>query len=267
MVPVLTRRALAERARMLAGYLVGTVAMVAMMGAVWPTLEGNQDMQRVIEQYPESLMALLGGGPSFDLGSAAGFLQIELMGLVCPLLFILFAVAFGSGTVAGDEEHGLLELVQSAAVTRTTVYLHKAAALLAAVVAFAAAFVVSLAVTSAASGMDLRAEGVVAAGLALALLGWVYGALALALGAATGNRSLAISVTAVLALAGYLVANLAELVGWLEPFRPLSPVHQTVGRQPLATGAHAGSILVLLVVSAVVVAAGWWGYGRRDLGT
>lgn len=262
---ILARRALAERTRMLIGFAIGNAVMVALMAAVWPTLRDNDELQRMMDQYPESILALFGGSTSIDMTSAAGFLQIELMGFVAPLLFVLFTVAFGAGTLAGDEEHGLLELVQSAGITRWSVYSEKAAALLVADLLLALAFVATLAVCGVAVDMELDPVGVAATGVALALLGWLFGVLALAVGGAVGNRATAIAVPAVAGVAAYLAANLAEIADWLEPVRPLSPVYQTVGRRPLQTGFSWGPLLVFTAVSIAIAVAGGWIYGRRDI--
>lgn len=262
---VVARRALAERGRMLVGFAIGNAAMVALMASVWPTLRDNDELQQVIDQYPKSVLALFGGSTAIDMTSAAGFLQIELLGLIAPLLFVLFTVAFGAGTLAGDEEHGLLELVQSAGITRWAVYSQKALALLVADVVLALTFVATLVVVALAADMALDPAGVAATGAALALLGWLFGALALAVGGGTGHRAAAISVPAVAAVAAYLVANLAELAEWLEPVRPLSPVYQTVGRRPLETGFAWGPLLAFTGASLLLAAVGGWIYDRRDI--
>jgi ABC-2 type transport system permease protein len=262
---VIARRALAERARQLAGYVVGLVALVATMASVWPTLRDNDEMQQLLDEYPKAVIALFGGTGALDFTTAAGFLQVELMGFVAPLVVLLFGIAFGAGTLAGDEEHGLSELVLASGISRWRVYLEKAAAVAIGVAVVAAAFSASLAAASVATGMDLSAAGIAGAGLALCVLGWVFALLALAVGGATGSRATAIGVPAVAAVAAYLVANLAELAQWLEPLRPWSPVYQTVGREPLADGVPWLPLAAFTGVAVAVAAVGAWRYDRRDL--
>src|SRR5262249_6899013 len=106
-----------------------------------------------------------------------------------------------------------------------------------------------------------RAAG---AAVGVALLGVFYGLLALSVGAATGNRALAVGVSAGDAAVAYLVSGLHAVAGWLDPFRFLSPFWW-IGTGPLQHGVRGAGVLVVLVASAVALAAGAWLVDRRDL--
>ena len=123
---------------------------------------------------------------------------------------------------------------------------------------------VAIAVVDPIFGLDLSLRRLVAAILELALLGLFYGWVALAAGAATGNRTLALGATAGFAAAGYLVAGLHSLAGWLEPFRFLS-AFWWLGASPLENGIRGSGVLVVAAASAAVLAAGAVLVTRRDL--
>ena len=99
-----------------------------------------------------------------------------------------------------------------------------------------------------------------------ALLGILYGTVALALGAATGRRGVARGVAAALAVAAYLLSSLADLVGWLKPIRPASPWYHTLGVDPLAAGFLPLHLLVIVVMTAAVIGAAVTAFDRRNLG-
>ena len=71
---------------------------------------------------------------------------------------------------------------------------------------------------------------------------------------------------AALAAAGYLVAGLHDLAGWLDPFRFVS-AFWWVGRAPLREGASVSGMLVVAVAAAAALAAAAYLIERRDLKT
>jgi len=98
----------------------------------------------------------------------------------------------------------------------------------------------------------------------LTLLGLLSGWLALAIGAATGKRGLAVALPAGLAAAGYLISGLHSLAGWLDPFRFLS-AFWWLGTSPLQNGIRGTGALVLALSAAVALLAGALLVERRDL--
>lgn len=100
--------------------------------------------------------------------------------------------------------------------------------------------------------------------MATALVGVLFGTLALAVGAATGRRGLARGVAAAFAVASYLVSSLADLVSLLRPVRPLSPWYQAIGVDPITHG-FSWRLLILVGLTAAFVAASSAAFERRDL--
>jgi ABC-2 type transport system permease protein len=101
--------------------------------------------------------------------------------------------------------------------------------------------------------------------LHLALLGVVFGSLALALSASTGRTGLSRGIPAVVAVLAYIVNALAPLVDWLEPLQKLSPFYQYVGHDPLREGVSGVSVVVAVATVAVLVALAVLGFRRRDV--
>ena len=137
-----------------------------------------------------------------------------------PLFLLVLAIGSGSRQLAGEEDAGRLELVLAYPVRRRDAVLAKGV-----VVATETLVVVAAAASSRSSILNPIADlnlslGRLAVGvLGVALIALLYGWLALAVGAAGGDRALAIGVPAALAAAAYLVNGLHELAGWLDPFR------------------------------------------------
>ena len=84
--------------------------------------------------------------------------------------------------------------------------------------------------------LQLSIEGMLAVNVAAGLLGLLFGAMALALGALTGRRGLAIGLSAGIAVAAFFLYGLAPLVDALEPLGKLSPFYWYLEPNPLANG-------------------------------
>jgi len=121
-----------------------------------------------------------------------------------------------------------------------------------------------LAIRSSAKLDSISVVGFTAQALNLALLALVFGALATAIGAATGiSRATVFGITAAVGVLAYALNGFASQIGadWL---RHLTPIHYYIGGEPLKTGFHAGAA-VLSAVTVFLIALGTWRFGRRDL--
>jgi ABC-2 type transport system permease protein len=260
----ITGKSLLEQRRALIGWSLGIAAMVLLTVSVYPSIRDSPGYRETIEELPESVRAFIGGA-GLDPTSPAGYLSQRLFAAVAPALLIIYAVAAGARSVAGEEEAGTLDLLLSQPVTRARAVLEKAAALLAGTVLLGAVRWVVLLATAAGVGMHLGAGTLAAEVLMTVLLALVFGALALGVGAATGRRGIAIGVGGGVAVAAYLVDSLATLVSALEPLRAVSPFHLAYGDTPLLNGMPWLSALLLVAVSAAVVQAGLLAFDRRDV--
>jgi ABC-2 type transport system permease protein len=248
--------------RSLLAWAVAIAAVAAMYAAFWPTVN-TPEMQQALRNYPEGVLEAFNYD---DLTSPAGYLGSSVYGLLIPLLVAVFAIAYGTRAVAGDEEAGTLDLLLAHPVGRTRLALERFAALAAALVLVGA--VLWLAMLAIARPAEL--EGVTAAKLAaataqLVLFGACLGALALAVGAATGRKALALGVGAGVAILTYLANGVFPQVQGLEWTRDVSPWHWYLGGEPLKNGLQAGDSLLLLAVTLVLVAVGTVVFNRRDV--
>ena len=256
-------RALGDRRRGLIGWCAGVLGLVLLTVLVYPSVEGNPQLNDLLEDYPDVTRALLGAG-ELDLVSPAGYLNSQLFALMAPVVVAIFAIGWGAGAVASDEEHGTLELLMAQPVSRQRLVAERAAAmvvgvLLLCVVTFAATWGGARAV-----GMGISSGAVASACLALALIGLLAGALALAGSCATGRRAPGIAAGAVVLTAGYLLDSLGQVIGALEPWRPLSPFHWYDSAARLTDGPGPG-LLVLVAATAALGAGATVAFVRRDL--
>lgn len=262
----LVRTGIRDHRRGLVAWCLGVVAYIALIAAIFPSIEGSPDFSALIESYPEVLRSLFGLSEGTDIASGPGFLDVELFSFMLPLLVLVQAIGAGASAFAGEEDAGRLELVLSYPIRRRDAVLAKGAAVAAQVLALALSAAAAMLVLDPLLGLDLEARNVGAAVAGLAAIGLLHGWLALGLGAAVPSRALAIGVPAGLAAASYLVNGLHAVAAWLDPFRVLSPFW-LIGSAPLQNGIDwVGALAVVLVASGALL-AGAALVERRDLRT
>lgn len=255
------RRVLRDHRRGLWIWAAALAAITVFYMSFWPTM--GAAMLDALEGMPEGLMAAMG----YDrIGSAAGYLEAVVYGLLGPVLLLVYGIGLGARLVAGQEEDGTLELDLAAPIARGRLYLERLAALWLLVVVLVAAVTLAVLVSNPLFDLGVSVPNVLITGLGLALLVGGFATLAFALGAATGRRTVALGVVAGLAVVGYVfrgVANAADV----EVFAALSPFSWFLVPDPLANGFDPISTIKLAAITAVAAPLGVWRFRRRDLMT
>lgn len=265
MLPNIALRVLRDQRRSLEFWAIGLVLLVGMYAGVYPSMRGNSSYTDVINQMPESFRALFTAGGAGDFTSGPGYLYVELLSLMAPMLVLVYGIGAGAAAIAGEEDRHTLDLLLANPVTRTRVVLEKLTALIAGIALLAATLAVSTIALGAAADMKLSAAHVVAAMVHLALLGVVFGTLALLVGSATGRVGLSRAAAALVAVAAYLVNGFGTTVDWLRPIRPASPFYQYLGHDPIRHGLWWPGVGIAVATAAVLAVLAVRAFGRRDV--
>jgi ABC-2 type transport system permease protein len=262
--PVL-ERSLRDRHRSLIGWALGIGAYVALIVATWASIRGSSEISSAIEDYPDVMKEFFGGAEAFDYTKPGGFLNTQLFSLLLPLLLGAFAIGYGAGTLAGERQSGQLDLLLALPMTRARIVRQKAAALTAGVTGMTTLSAAVIVGVGALIDLDVGTRFVVAACVGSGLVALVHGLLALAVGAATTSRGVAIGASSAALLGGYLIQALSGLVDAFKPLRPLSAFHHANGSIPINTGFPIWRHLVLVAVCAVLAGVSIRIFMRRDL--
>jgi ABC-2 type transport system permease protein len=263
-VAELFRRAFSDRARSLAAWCVGVALYVAMLAAVFPSIHRSNGFETIVKNYPDALKKIFGLTGGLDFTTGVGYVDAELFSFILPTFVLAVAIGAGATLIAGDEEHGLLDVWLACPITRTGLMAARAAVVLTECILLPTAIVVALAVADPIVNFDLPHGRLVSAGVSLALLGIFHGWLALLVGAGTRHRTTAIGIPAAVAAFGYIVSTLHSLASWLGPFRWISPFYYA-GQNPLANSPHIAYLTVLALGSVVVVLVAVVLFERRDV--
>jgi ABC-2 type transport system permease protein len=254
-------KSLRDQRRALLGWSIGVVLLVFLEAALWPSVRDMPDLDQFLASYPEAFRELFN---LEDFGTGAGFLNAELFSALLPVLFIIFAVGRGARMVAGEEENGTLDVLLVTPVSAVRLVLQQAAVLAAAMATLGAVLYVTMLSAAAAFDLGIGAADLAGATLAMVLLGLEFGWLALAVGAATGRRAVAIAVASTAAVAAYVLYIAGELVDSLQRWQPFSPFHQALTDGPLGAGLPL-AYLWMPVAAAVFLVAALPVFDRRDI--
>jgi ABC-2 type transport system permease protein len=248
--------------RSLPGWTVAIAGVGLMYAAFWPTMR-SPEMTEALAAYPQDVLAAFN---YTDMATPQGYLGGAVYGLLVPLLVAIFAIAWGARSVAGDEDAGTLDLVLAHPVSRRSLALQRFGGLLAGVVVVGAVlFAAMVAVRGAFDLGEVPVGGFLAINLHLVLFGVWFGALAYAVGAATGSKAAALGAGAGVAVLAYLANSVLPQVGALTWTRDISPFHWYLGGDPLSNGVQPGGVAALLITAVVLVTAGIALFTRRDL--
>jgi ABC-2 type transport system permease protein len=236
----------------------GLVAVMLAVGALFPSVGHTIGKLNI----PTSVANLLGGA---DYGTITGWFRSEIAVIYAPLVISALAITGATAVTAGEEEDRILALLLAHPIRRSRLVGSRAIAIALIVVVIAVAVWVGLIVGVAVGGGGISLTHITALAVQLAFLGFATGAVALALGAGTGRRSLTGGVAAAVAILSWLVNSFAPLVGAIAWLRFLTLFHYYAGRDPLTRGVDFRGIVVLGLVTLTLTAVAIVAFDRRDL--
>ena len=247
------------------GLLFITAAiMFFMMGILIGPMFGFLDdaMLALMDDFPEVLLALFGGG---DMSTPEGWYQIETFGMMAPIAVMVVTVAIGARALAGEEEHRTMGLLLANPVKRSTVIYQKTLAMVLYALAVGFSIFAGVAIGSLLGGLGMSTGNIAATSFLVTLVGLVFGALALALSAATGRVNVAVYGTVGVALILFVLNALLPfndaLVGWAK----VSPFYYYLSSDPLMNGMDWAHGAVLTGLTVILVAIALVLFQRRDL--
>jgi ABC-2 type transport system permease protein len=232
--------------------------MGVMLGPVYRAIEGS--MTDFGDALPAEMLAFFGGG---DLTTPEGYYQIESFGMMTPIALLVVTITIAAKALAGEEENRTMGVLLANPVRRAQVVAEKTFTMVAFGAIVGAVTFAGIAAGVLIAGIDMSLVNVAATCVLATLIGLLFGALSMLVGAATGRASLAVFVPVGAALAFHTMNALASLNdAW---WGALSPFHYYLGSDPLRTGMDWGNAAVLTVLTIVLIALAFPSFDRRDL--
>lgn len=259
----LVSRVVRERRKGILGWAAGIIGIIAVQVSVYPTIrESQKGWSELTKQFPEAFQKIF---RMSDYTSVAGYLSTELFSFVLPLIFVGVGATWGARSAAEEEEAGTADVLMALPVSRRSILASRLTATLGVITGLAVVVVVALRIGTAATDMSIGTVRLVQGAVSLVLLGCVFSALALAVGAATGRRGIALGSAIATAIAAFVLYSLAPLVGTFDAVLPLNPFQWTLGHSPLVKGIEPRYVLAAVGVTAALTLFSATAFERRDI--
>jgi ABC-2 type transport system permease protein len=190
--------------------------------------------------------------------------------LFVPLLLAIFAVINGTGTLAGEEEDGRLEMIVTLPLPRWKILTAKAIAL--SITTFIILLIVSVVSVVVFLGIESQIEtDVTAMQVSLGLLStwplaFAVAMLSMFLATFCSRRRIGSMIAAVIIVVSYFGNNLGNQVSTLDSVRPLFLFNYLdYSGKAITEGQQAGDILVLIGIGLVAFILALFFFQRRKL--
>lgn len=249
------------RRRMLTATGLAAAVYVLLVVAAYPAFKHDSGLDAMVSANPAAAAAF---GITGSITSTSGWLNANMYANVAPLLALLLSIGYGATAIAGQNADGTLGLLATLPLTRTHAMAQKVAALL-----LVSAVVPAAALLACLAGphFDLTPNwaNLMGVSMALALLAFDLGAVALLVGATTDSRGAALGAAGAVAGAAYLLNALAPVVHAVHDLRWLSPFSWALGTDNLETGVQTSGLVALTALGAVLGLAALAGFRRLDI--
>lgn len=236
--------------------------MAAMVIGIYPEFK---DMLGDMEDLPPIYDAFLGQAGGFD--TPAGFISAEFFSWI-PLLVITIAIIGGTGSLAGEESAGTMDLLLAQPISRRRLVVEKAAGLALAVAIMSMVSLAGFLVALPFFDTDVGIDRLLAATVAMTLLGLLYLGIAMWAAAALPTRTSAAVAVAGVVVAAYILHMFGGVVTWLETVHKFQPFYWADGSRSMVDGFTAEWLAwaaLLLGLTAVMLAGAVRSFERRDI--
>ncbi|WP_228374568.1 ABC transporter permease subunit [Demequina rhizosphaerae] len=240
---------------------VGSLWLVAVFG-MWAYAGIGDDAVAFFDEMPEFYSTLI--GISGDAG-VTGLMMSMMFNFLGPFVVAGIAISMGAAAIAGEERDGTMNVLTTAPRSRSRLFASKSLAILTIalavnVLAWAGYFGITVMFGEPTAGVNIGA-----ATLHVLVVSMLYGAVALAIGAATGQQQLASGIATAYLVVSFLASGLLPMFEGWEDWAKIFPWHYINASAPLTNGVDWGQMGVLLAITAGLVLVGWAALVRRDL--
>ncbi len=240
------------------GFGLSLLAMAAIDVYIWPTYRTTVEQMKL----PEAVQAFFGS--DLNYATAAGFISAEFFSWI-PILLIVYAVIQGTGTVAGEESGGTMDLLMAQPLSRGAMVGQKCLAALAGTVVIIGIGYLGFLGSIPFVNIDISLGDAALASINMAPVTLLFFSLSLWLGVVAPNRAYAAGGAVAVATAAYFANSLATGVDALQWLRYASPFYYYGAGLPLVRGLDWAHIALLLGSSLVFAAWAARAFVRRDI--
>ena len=233
----------------------------AAMVATFPSIDGMQQLDQLMQSYPEGLREAFN---LEDLGTPEGYLDSQVFNLA-PLALAFFPILASAGAIAGAEERGTIDVLLGNPLPRWQLVVGSFIATALSLLGIVALMGLFSWGTAVLLEVDLSLSTTAAAVLNLWPICMFFGGVAMLFSAVFHRRVFAITIPGVVLFGMYLIDVLGKVSEDLEDLRPASVFYYygTAIKDGIDWTHFGGVTLVTLFLVLLAVLA----FSRRDIYT
>lgn len=216
----------------------------------------------VYTDLPDALRDLMGIPEGADAATLAYNVMLDF---AAALTLAGMAVSMGAAAIAGEERNGTIGLLLGNPKTRTHLVISKLTAMITLTCVATMFLWVAAELAPVLLDVDIGDTHLGAMHLHVGVNAIFYGTMALAIGAWTGNRTMASGIPAAVMVLSYFATGLLPLVEPVAGLARIFPWYYFTSGDPLVNGTHWGHLAVLGMSSLAFAGAALVGVNNRDL--
>lgn len=218
----------------------------------------------LINNLPKGLESIFG-----DVSSAStpeGWINLELFGILAPMIVGILAITFGSSVIGKEEQDRTLELILSTPTKRSSILNQKVSAVLAQSVIISFSVWLGVAVGTLLFEFNISLLNSLWASVSLFLLGAVFGTFAVTAQSVTGKKTSGSGIASALFAVTYFGFIVSKLVDSLAKLKYISPFYYFDTEKILVSGPEFSRLLVLLLAFIIFYLVARISFAKRDTG-
>lgn len=245
------------------GWSLGMAFIAFLMTVFYPAFQQDNGIDQLLEALPPAFQGLV--GDLANLKQLSTYLGAQLFEIRMPIFLSVMTIILALGLTVSEEDRGELRTLLASTPSRGRILIEK----------WLAAVTITLLTTlGALAGIGL---GFISIGestdfdvlVRLVSLMWLLAiamvSLVMAVGLASGKRSLTNGFAVIVMIGSFLLTTFAQAVDWLEPYKVLS-IFTYYPAPDIATGTvEPGNVLFYAVIVVVSLVSGWFFFRRRDV--
>ncbi len=228
----------------------------------FPFIQKDFDkLMPLVENYPPEIMAFFGDFSAMN--TLEGYLDVEYYPIM-PLVVGLFVISAGAGLLGRHEEEGVLDLVISLPISRSSLFWGRVLGFVAALAVVMLAAWLGLFGSTSSFDLNVSGVGLLQSFLPLFMILLLFSSLGLLFSMFMPSARTAGMLSLGLLFANFLLNGMANLNENLKTIMEYTPLHFFQGGDAI-TALNWSWLGGLLAVSAVLVLLAWRLFMRRDI--
>jgi len=247
-------------------WTIGITILGFYISYAYSSFAGDIDTwNELLANFPEELMYFFGGSEGMDMSTFAGFLNLEIFGLMGPIMLIIVGINSGTHIVAGELNNKTLEMVMSTSIGKNKYLFQQILVMVTRIVIISIVLWSNFFIFANLFNLELNLKNLTAIVFHLTLLSLSIASFALLIGSITGNKSTTLGFSAGIAVLSYFINSISPMIKGIENLKYISVFYYYKHSEPLINGVNLESVSVMLFISLLFIILSFVAFKYKDL--